>query len=177
ALRPHSGRGTMTVTGQVVGTPAYMSPEQAAEEPAALGPASDVYSLGATLYVLLTDRPAFAGQADDVLRDVRRGRFPAPRAIRPRVPQALDAICRKAMAAKPARRYDSALSLADDVERWLADQPVSAWREPWSAHARRSIRRHQPLVAGVAAAVVVAVGALGLAVPVLSIAWRNQAEA
>ncbi|MGP0068796.1 MAG: tetratricopeptide repeat protein [Isosphaeraceae bacterium] len=176
-LCPSSGSGSVTITGQAVGTPAYMSPEQADGDLAAMATTSDVYSLGATLYVLLTDRPPFSGDPVEVLRDVRRGRFDAPRAIRPRVPGALDAICRKAMAVEPSARYASALALADDIERWLADEPVTAFREPRSAMARRWIKRHQPFVAGAAAAVVATMMALGLAVPVLSIAWRNQAEA
>jgi eukaryotic-like serine/threonine-protein kinase len=177
AFRPNSGSGSVTITGQAVGTPVYMSPEQAAGDLEAMAPASDVYSLGATLYVLLTDRPPFSGEADEVLRDVRRGRFDAPRAIRPQVPRALDAICRRAMATEPSGRYASALALADDVERWLADEPVSAFGEPRSARVQRWVKRHRPLVAGAVVAVVVTMMALGLAVPVLSIAWRNETEA
>ena len=108
-IRSHWGNDSVTVTGQAVGTPAYMSPEQAAGETERLGPASDVYSLGATLYALLTDRPAFSGNPEDVLENVRRGGFDAPRAISPRVPRDLDAICLKAMAVEPTDRYDSAL--------------------------------------------------------------------
>jgi serine/threonine-protein kinase len=165
------------MTGQAVGTPAYMSPEQAAGELEALGPASDVYSLGATLYFLLTDRPPFAGEPAQVLQDVQRGRFVGPQTVQPRVPRALDAICRKAMAAQPEKRYGWALALAEDLERWLADEPVSAWREPWTARARRWTHRHLPIVAGAAATVIVAIVALGLAVPLLSIAWRKEADA
>jgi serine/threonine protein kinase/tetratricopeptide (TPR) repeat protein len=176
-IRPHWGSSSVTLAGQAVGTPAYMSPEQAAGRPDLLGPASDVYSLGATLYVLLTHQPPFSGDPNDVLRKVRQGCFDAPRAILPGVPRDLDAICLKAMAAEPSRRYASALALADDVELWLADEPVTACREPNSARARRWVKRHQPIVAGVAASVVVAMAALALAVPVLSMAWRNQAEA
>ena len=177
ALRPNSGNGSVTVVGQAVGTPAYMSPEQAEGNLDAMAPTSDVYSLGATLYVLLTDRPPFSGEPDEVLRDVQRGHFDAPRAIQSRVPRALDAICRKAMATEPSGRYASALALADDVERYLADEPVTAFREPLSARAQRWVKRHQPFMAGAIAAVVVTMVALGIAVPVLSIAWRNETEA
>jgi tetratricopeptide (TPR) repeat protein len=177
AIEPHSGSALATGVGQAVGTPAYMSPEQAAGQLDAIGPASDVYSLGATLYVLLTDRPPFRGTADEVLRAVQQGRFAIPREIKLGVPKALDAICRRAMAMQPSERYSSPLAFADEIERWLADEPVSAWREPWPVRARRWVRRHQLLVAGWAAAVAVAMMALVLAVPVLSIAWRNEAEA
>ncbi len=84
-IRSRWGSDSMTVAGQTVGTPAYMSPEQAAGRSDLVGPASDVYSLGATLYVLLTDRPAFSGELEEVLREVRQGDFDPPRAIAPRV--------------------------------------------------------------------------------------------
>jgi serine/threonine protein kinase len=170
-------RDSVTLPGQAVGTPSYMSPEQAAGRPGALGPASDVYSLGATLYVMLTgDRP-FTGEPQEVINAVQDGRFPPPRTLNPRVPSALDAICRQAMALDPGERYQSALALADDIERWLADEPVWAWPAPWPDRARRWVRRHQVLVSGWAAAVGVAVVALALAVPVLSLAWRDEARA
>jgi len=177
AIRPRGGSGSVTLTGQAVGTPVYMSPEQAAGRIEALGPASDVYSLGATLYVVLTDRRPFDGEPNEVLRDVQHGKFPAPREIKPSVPKALDAICRRAMALDPARRYRSALALAGDIERWLADEPVSAWNDPWSDLARRWVRRNQPMVAGWAAAIAVALLALAMAVPLLSLAWGNEAAA
>jgi tetratricopeptide (TPR) repeat protein len=81
------------------------------------------------------------------------------------------------MALDPSHRYQSALSLAGDIERWLADEPVSVWCEPWHQRARRWLRRHQPLVAGWAAAAGVTVMALVLAVPLLSLAWRNESAA
>jgi len=177
SVRPQSRSPSVTRTGQAVGTPVYMSPEQAAGNLDALGPASDVYSLGATLYVLLTDQRPFHGAVGDVLQAVRQGRFVAPRQVNPRVPQALDSICRQAMAVQPTQRYQSALTLGEDIERWLADQPVLAWREPWPDRGRRWIRRHQPLVVGWAAAIGVAFLALGLAVPLLSLAWRNESSA
>ncbi len=171
--RPHGGGSSVTATGQAVGTPAYMSPEQAAGRPDLLGPSSDVYSLGATLYVLLTDRSPFSGDPDEVLRSVRHGGFEPPREIVPGVPRDLDAICLKAMALEPSGRYDSTLALADDIELWLADEPVTACVEPIPARVRRWVKRHQPIVAGVAASVVVTIGALALAVPILSMAWRR----
>jgi serine/threonine protein kinase len=172
-----SGSGTLTATGGVVGTPCYMSPEQADGKLDALGPASDVYGLGATLYVLLTDRRPFGGESDEVIKAIKRGHFPPPKEVKPRVPNALNAICRKAMALKPSQRYESPLALAADIERWLADQPVCAWREPWRDQAQRWMRRHQTLVASFAASVGVALIALGMAVPLLSLAWRSEAAA
>jgi eukaryotic-like serine/threonine-protein kinase len=176
-FRTESPSGSATITGQAVGTPAYMSPEQAAGELDALGPASDVYSLGATLYVMLTDRRPFDGDVKEVLQNVRAGRFEPPRQVKPHVPKALDAICRRAMALEPTARYGSAVAMAGDIELWLADEPVSAWREPGPDRARRWVRRHRPLMAGGAAAVGVAVVALAFAVPLLSLAWRNERSA
>src|SRR5439155_9052894 len=96
---PLSGsEATPTMTGQAVGTPAFMSPEQAAGRLDLLGPASDVYSLGATLYALLTGRPPFdARHVGVLLEQVQKGEFPPPRQVNPQVPAALDAICLKAM--------------------------------------------------------------------------------
>ena len=130
-MRPASASGSSeTVAGTALGTPAYMSPEQAAGRLDQLGPASDVYSLGATLYCLLTGQPPLEGDVGEVLRRAQRGEFPPPRQVNPSVPAALEAVCLKAMAMKPEDRYASPRALADDVERWLADEPVSAYREP-----------------------------------------------
>jgi tetratricopeptide (TPR) repeat protein len=129
-----------------------MSPEQADGRLDLLGSASDVYSLGATLYALLTGRaPIDDADTPTVLDRVRRGDFPPPRQVAPEVPAPLDAICLKAMALKPAGRYVSPLALAADLEAYLADEPVSAHHEPLAALARRWARRHQRLVSGAAA--------------------------
>src|SRR5262249_44757259 len=102
-FHPSSGSGVAeTLAGSAVGTPAVMSPEQAAGRVNELGPATDVYALGATLYALLTGRPPFSGDVGDILTRVGRGEFLPPRRANPDVPAALDAVCRKAMALKPA---------------------------------------------------------------------------
>jgi serine/threonine protein kinase/formylglycine-generating enzyme required for sulfatase activity len=146
-----------TLPGSAVGTPAYMSPEQAAGRLDQLGPASDVYNLGATLYHILTGRPPLAdGSPVDILAKVRSGDIPPPRSVFPKVPRSLEAVCRKAMALRPEDRYASARALAEDVERWLADEPVSACREPWPTRARRWASRHRPLVAATTATLLVA---------------------
>ena len=85
----------------------------------------------------------------EVLQKVERGDFPPPRQLRPDTPRPLEAICLKAMAREPAARYATALELAADLERWLADEPVRAYREPLAARARRWARRHRTLVASV----------------------------
>ena len=158
-----TGGSTVTQAGTVLGTPAYMSPEQAAGNLDELGPASDVYSLGATLYHLLTGRVPFEDRdVSRVLEQVREGRFPAPRALDGSVPAALEAICLKAMARRPADRYLSARALADDLEHWLADEPVAAFPEPWWLRAARWRRRHQALVSSATALGVTVLVALGI---------------
>jgi eukaryotic-like serine/threonine-protein kinase len=132
-----------TQPGSVIGTPAYMSPEQAAGDLDRLGPRSDVYSLGATLYSLLTGKPPFKGNVGEVLQDVREGRFPRPRLIDSTIDPALEALCLKAMAKSPEDRYPSPKAFAEDLDRWAADEPVSAWKEPLSRRARRWARRHR----------------------------------
>jgi serine/threonine-protein kinase len=132
-----------TRTGQALGTPAFMSPEQARGDRAALGPRSDVYSLGATLYCLVTGQPPFDREVADVLRKVQRGEFPAPRRLDPSLDAALEAVCLKAMATEPADRYESAKALAEDVERWLADEPVQACPPSVGYRLRKFARRNR----------------------------------
>src|SRR5262249_19130589 len=145
ALRPSSGSGyEPTRMGSAIGTPAYMSPEQADGRIDELGPASDVYSLGATLYCLLTGRaPIEVADAGEVRDGSRRGRIAPPRQVKPEAPRALEATCLKAMALRPEDRYATPGDLAADIERWLADEPVSAAPEPWWTRLRRWTRRHQ----------------------------------
>jgi WD40 repeat protein len=154
-----AGGPAETQAGAVVGTPAYMPPEQAAGNWGQVGTASDIYSLGSTLYLLLTGEPPFQDvQIHDVLAKVRQGDFPPPRQRHRHVPPALEAICLKAMARRPQDRYPTALAMADDLERWLADEPVSAWPEPCVVACRRWLVRHS----GRATAAAVALVALAL---------------
>jgi serine/threonine-protein kinase len=154
-----SGAEVVTQAGAVVGTPAYMAPEQAGG--GALGPAADVYGLGATLYHLLAGRAPFAApHVLDILMRVVEGEYRPAREVNPSVPAALSAVCQKAMALLPQDRYRSAKELAAEVDRWLADEPVAACREPWPARLGRWARRHRPLVASAAALLVTAVVAL-----------------
>jgi serine/threonine-protein kinase len=169
-LRPSSVRGVaLTEMGAALGTPAYMSPEQAAGSQDLLGPASDIYSLGATLYVLLAGEPPFQERVVERLLDqVRRGEFPPPRHWKPAIPRALEAICLKAMALQPEKRYATALDLAADLEHWLADEPVAACHDPLPARLGRWGRRHRPLVAGAAALLLTAVAALSVGTVLIS---------
>ena len=134
----------LTQAGSALGTPQYMSPEQAAGQPDQIGPASDVYGLGATLYHLLAGRAPFQERNLATLLDrVKRGDFPPPHEVCRQVPRPLEAICLKAMALRPEDRYASPRDLAGDLERWLADEPVSAHPEPPSARLARWVRRHR----------------------------------
>jgi WD40 repeat protein/serine/threonine protein kinase len=122
ALQSREKEASLTLPGSVVGTPRYMSPEQAAGELHRVGPASDIYGLGATLYCLLVGNSPFpSDDAKRVLNHVRSGVFPAPRRVRRDVDPALEAICLRAMSLQPEDRHASALVLAQELETWLAD--------------------------------------------------------
>jgi serine/threonine-protein kinase len=163
-LRPPSASGVgETVAGSVIGTPAYMSPEQAEGRLDSLGPATDVYGLGITLYVVLTGRAPFHGEnVAEILAKVRGGEFARPRSVKPIVPKALEAVCLKAMAREQSDRYSNPRALAEDIEHWLADEPVAAYREPWQDRLGRWLRKHQTLVASAAAVLFMAACAAGL---------------
>jgi len=114
-----------------------------------VGPASDVYGLGATLYSLLTGQPPVDGSADELaemLARVVQGQIPPARRVRPAVPATLESVCRKAMALRLEDRYASPRALADDIEHWLADEPVRGVAEPWGRRLSRWERRHRTLI-------------------------------
>ena len=159
-LMPSSASGSSeTLPGSALGTPAYMSPEQAEGQLERLGPRSDVYSLGATLYCLLTGQPPFAGEALDVIHAVQRGDFLRPGQVDASIDPALEAICLNAMAHRPDDRYPACRALSEDLDRWMADEPVSAWREPVSRKVGRWARRNR--TAFTAAAVALVAGVVG----------------
>jgi serine/threonine-protein kinase len=162
-LVPSSASGSAkTLPGSALGTPAYMSPEQAKGELERLGPRSDVYSLGATLYYLLTGRPPLEGEVGEVLRLVQRGEFQPPRQRDATIDHALEAVCVRAMALRPEDRYATPRGLADDIERWMADEPVSAYRDPAAIRIGRWARRHKTPVAAAVAVLTVALTGLGV---------------
>jgi tetratricopeptide (TPR) repeat protein len=152
-----------TVDGQVIGTPSYMAPEQAEGRINAIDSRTDVYGLGAILYEILAGRPPYEGTSTkDVLRKVREETPVPPREVEPRTPKGLEAIVLKAMAKRPEDRYPSALALADEVRRWLADEPIAAYREPWPTRLARWAKRHRTAVASAAALLITAVLALSV---------------
>jgi serine/threonine protein kinase len=161
--------GDQTEMGAAVGTPAYMSPEQAAGRWDVIDPRSDVYGLGAVLYALLTGKPPLQkGNWPEMQQRIQRGDFPRPRQLKPDVPRPLEAVCLRAMALDPPARYNSAGALAGDVERWLADEPVSVYREPFPQRVGRWAQRNKPLVSGLLAVLVTAVIALSTSTWIIS---------
>jgi serine/threonine protein kinase/tetratricopeptide (TPR) repeat protein len=155
-----------------VGTPEFMSPEQAAGPATNIGPACDTYSLGAMLYVILAGRAPLDRNDRHFFEKLQLGALPSPRKWRKDVSRALEAICLKAMARDVKNRYCSPLDLAAEVERWLADEPVIAFQEPLLQRARRWSRKHRTLVAGATAAGMVAL--VGLATGLIVVTDLNS---
>jgi serine/threonine-protein kinase len=177
-LRPASATDSATQTGAALGTPAYMSPEQASGQRERIGPASDIYSLGATLYNLLTGRQPIQGTTSaEIIDRAARGAWLPPGQVTKGVPRALEAICCRAMAALPEARYPTALELGADVDRWLADEPVSVFAEPWSTRARRWLNRHRILATATVATLLVAALSLAAATVLLKGARDRERQA
>jgi WD40 repeat protein/serine/threonine protein kinase len=155
----------LSQSGGVVGTPSYMAPEQAGGKSALVGPTADVYSLGAILYELLTGRAPFRGETplDTMLQVLSEEPVP-PARLHPRLPRDLETICLKCLEKEPRRRYETALALADELRRFLNDEPIQA--RPLSTFARglRWCRRNPALAAVSGLAVVALVAAVALLV-------------
>lgn len=155
--------GSQTMMGQIMGTPAYMPPEQAQGLIDQLNALSNIYSLGGILYKLLTNLPPIAsGKAHVMLKKVIAGDIKPPRVIDPSIPPPLEAICRKTMSLRPAERYATAVILAADVEAWLADEPVSVYADPWYHRVRRWAKRHRAAVLSCSAALLMVIVGTGL---------------
>jgi serine/threonine-protein kinase len=175
---PSSDNVSATQMGDFVGTPAYMSPEQAEGQLDHLGPRSDVYSLGATLYTLLTGEAPIKGSSmHEIVSKVKSGRIRLPRQVNRETPPGLEAICLKALAVLPEDRYATALELAADIEHWLADESVTAWKEPLWSRTWRWIRRHKAVVTGAAALLVTAVIALAVNTVLMSAQQTHTEQA
>jgi Protein kinase domain/Cache domain len=137
-----------TRTEQIMGTPSYMAPEQAKGQSRQVGPATDVYALGAILYRLLSGRPPFLAEAAiETIRQVAEDEPVPPRQVQPTVPVDLETICLKCLQKQPAQRYESAAALADDLRRFLADEPILAKPVSWWNRLTKWSRR-RPATAG-----------------------------
>jgi serine/threonine protein kinase/WD40 repeat protein len=153
----------LTMTGDLVGTLRYMSPEQALAQRVAVDHRTDVYSLGATLYELVTLEPAFpGGDRQELLRQIAFEEPKPPRRLNPAVPAELETIILKALEKNPAERYATAQELADDLQRYLRDEPIRARRPSLLLRLRKWARRHQPVVVTVLAAAAVLLVAVTL---------------
>jgi tetratricopeptide (TPR) repeat protein len=154
-----------TETGQVIGTPSYMAPEQALGEVRKIGPAVDIYALGATVYEMLTGRPPFKGSSKmETLHQVVSDEVLPPSRIEPRIARDLETICLKCLQKEPQKRYGTALELADDLRRFLDNRPIRARRTPPWERGAKWVRRH-PTTATLLAlgtAAVVTLAALGV---------------
>ena len=175
---PESGAGPEgTMQGQLLGTPAYMAPEQAQGRHDLVNQRTDIYGLGAILYEILTGRPPFiAPKTSEVIRKVCQEPPIPPRQIVPIIAPGLEAVCLKALRKEKGQRYATAAELAQEVRRWLADEPVKAYSEPWTRRAARWARRHRSSVAAAAALLITATVAMGVSTVLVS-AERNEAEA
>ncbi len=161
-----------TRTGSILGTPSYMAPEQAAGRLSEVGPAADIYALGAILYELLTGQPPFRKESDlATLRAVEAEEPPPPRRRRPETPRDLEAICLKCLEKAPGQRYRTATELAADLQRFRGGQPVQARRIGTLERLDRW-RRANPTLAALSGSVVVLLMTIAVGAPLAS--WSLQ---
>jgi serine/threonine protein kinase/Tfp pilus assembly protein PilF len=154
-------QSSVTRTIDVLGTPSYMAPEQAAGEITKLSKATDVYGLGAVLYQLLTGQPPFAGRTTyETIRLLRDTEPRPPHVLKPKIDRELSTICLKCLEKDPKRRYSSALALAEDLEHWLKHEPIQAKRSGFFTHTRKWVRR-KPATAALMASLVALAAVMG----------------
>ncbi len=162
SLAVRGGTISGTLDGSTIGTPTFMSPEQANGNLKDIKASTDIYSLGSTLYYILTGRTAFTGpSASQVVALAKKNEFRIPTEVNSSIPAALGAIACKAMTTEPEGRYASALLLASDIENWMADEPVSSYQENVFLRTSRWLRRHRTLATSL--------GVLALTVAVASL--------
>jgi serine/threonine protein kinase len=172
----------LTLTGDIMGTLRYMSPEQALAQRVVLDHRTDLYSLGATLYELLTLEPVFTGnERRELMRQIAFEEPRRPRQLNKTIPLELETIVLKALEKNPAERYATAKEMADDLERFLKDEPIRAKQPSLVRRVRKWSRRHRPLVASAIVATVtvvaIAIAALGLSLAKISVALSEKSVA
>lgn len=161
-------KSSMTVDGTVFGTPVYMSPEQASGRTRDVGAQSDQYSLGVVLYEFLAGRPPFSGTIPQVLQHILHHDPPSPRALNPKIPADLEAVCLKAMAHDARDRYSNMTTFAVDLERWLAGESVSARPLRWTQRLWRRAQRSPKTASAISLA------AASLAIALLAGWWGSR---
>ena len=167
-------RPELTAPNAIIGTPAYMAPEQAGVKGQSIGPAADVYALGAILYELLTGRPPFQGvEILETLEQVRNSDPVPPGRLMPRLPRDIETICLKCLRKEPTQRYASAADLADDIGRFLRGEPIlarstPAWEKIWKRARRRPVAAG--LLLGLAATLVIGSASV-------TVLWRKTTAA
>ncbi len=170
AKRVDDESSNLTATGAIIGTPNYMSPEQAEGRVRQIGPASDIYSLGAMLYEMLTGRPPFKGSnMMEIIKLVVSQDPVPPRQIEPRLALDLETICLKCLEKDPARRYESAIALADDLRRYLDHEPILARPISTTERAIKWAKRRPMAVALIGVSTIATVGMISVVV------WHNVA--
>ena len=176
-LIPSGSGSAATRLGAMIGTIEYMSPEQADGRLEEMGPSADVFSLGATLYCVLTGSPPVSNVIKKERSRLDYGHFLRPSQLNRDLPRALDAICLKALETNSSDRYQTAAELVEELEAWMADEPVAAYREPIADRVRRWLRQHQTWAASAAGALATFLVALTVLLVVLSNHNRDLAIA